>query len=564
VRPTALPPFPPQVSVMLPAAEDGTVVGRKLQLPVKEVLGSKSSQADVFRAVGMPAVRACADGCNATVLAYGQTGAGKTFTMSGVCDETADESVSLSGLVPRAIHELFRLCDTDVCTIRASYVELYGDQLMDLLVDEATPAPEWHRPTATLSGVRRGTGLAIVEDPATKLTRVAGLRQCPVVDATSATALFLQGEENRVIGSHALNERSTRSHTVFTLHLERRVTALSSESLIGTEEVVSSKLNLVDLAGSERVSKTGSSGVTLREAGDINKSLSVLEQVVRALVKQANSSTALVGHVPFRSSSLTALLKDSLGGDCHTSLVACVWPAARHSSESCRTLRFASRMLRVPSRPIRHVLRLAPPGASSGPCPTCSRLEHRVRILEHENTLLRLDLSLRDQLGSLSAEPPSRLIPVGPDLLESFLALPRPDSGVLSLDELKCLSSVRSVGDLTTLLGLLKAKLARGSDTRRAVSPIVSPSRTTAVAAPSRDGKRALLAAVEDLKSRAAAVATAKEAMNELLSLAQSSSVTADLASRLKAAKAAYGDAHAAFKRAEGAVAIARARLKAA
>jgi kinesin family protein 6/9 len=163
-----------------------------------------------------------------------------------------------------------------------------------------------------------------------------------VVCDTEEDALncLFEGELARTVSSHQLNQRSSRSHTVFTLHIESRSRVESSD------KVVYSKLHLVDLAGSERTKKTGSSGLTLKEATFINKSLSFLEQVVIAL----SSSTR--DHIPYRQSKLTNLLRDSLGGNCKTVMVANVWPEGSHLEETVSTLKFATRMMRVSNEAI--------------------------------------------------------------------------------------------------------------------------------------------------------------------------------------------------------------------
>merc|ERR1719335_959428 len=150
--------------------------------------------------------------------------------------------------------------------------------------------------------------------------------------------IFFEGDRHRHVAEHALNKGSTRSHCVFTIHVESRSRVES------TEKIIASKLNLVDLAGSERVKKTGTDGAMLREAAYINKSLSFLEQVVVALGSKHRDSS---GHVPYRQSKLTHMLKDSLGGNCKTTMIANVWPEATKIEETASTLHFATRMMRV-------------------------------------------------------------------------------------------------------------------------------------------------------------------------------------------------------------------------
>ncbi len=154
---------------------------------------------------------------------------------------------------------------------------------------------------------------------------------------------LFEGMSNRTVSEHLLNKTSSRSHTVFTLHIESRSRVESQD------KVIFSKLHLVDLAGSERTKKTGSKGVQLKEAMFINKSLSYLEQVVVALSEKKRD------HVPYRQSRLTNLLRDSLGGNCRTLMIANIWPEPSHLEETISTLKFATRMMRVSNEAIVNV-----------------------------------------------------------------------------------------------------------------------------------------------------------------------------------------------------------------
>jgi kinesin family member 6/9 len=154
---------------------------------------------------------------------------------------------------------------------------------------------------------------------------------------------LFEGDMNRTVSEHLLNKASSRSHCVFTIHVESRSRVESAD------KVVYSKLHLVDLAGSERTKKTGSSGITLKEATFINKSLSFLEQVVIALCDKHRD------HIPYRQSKLTNILRDSLGGNCKTLMVANIWPEPSHLEETVSTLKFATRMMRVSNEAIVNV-----------------------------------------------------------------------------------------------------------------------------------------------------------------------------------------------------------------
>ena len=203
-----------------------------------------------------------------------------------------------------------------------SYLEIYNEALFDLL------APGGINPDG-------GENLLIQEDASKGTITVKGLTLAVANSEEEAMNLFFEGETNRAIAEHQLNSASSRSHCILTLHVESRSRVESAD------RVLSSKLNMVDLAGSERVSKTHSTGAILREAMYINKSLSFLEQCVIALADRGRD------HVPFRQSKLTHYLKDSLGGNCKTTMIANIWGEAAQIDETISTLNFATRMMSV-------------------------------------------------------------------------------------------------------------------------------------------------------------------------------------------------------------------------
>ncbi len=189
---------------------------------------------------------------------------------------------------------------------------------------------------------------------------------------------------NRTVSEHYLNKASSRSHCVFTVHIESRSRVESSD------KVIYSKLHLVDLAGSERTKKTGSAGIILKEATFINKSLSFLEQVVVALCDKRRD------HIPYRQSKLTNLLRDALGGNSKTLMVANVWPEPYHLEECNSTLKFATRMMRVSNEAIVNI--------QLDPHLLIKRYEKEVRDLKQE-------LAMHDTLanrGRINYDPYSQ------------------------------------------------------------------------------------------------------------------------------------------------------------
>ena len=290
----------------------------------------------MFDRVAAKPVLGALDGLNGTVFAYGQTGSGKTFTITGGTERYVDR-----GIVPRAVTKLFseiarRANDGATYEVTVSYVEVYNDQAYDLLCDAGGGDAADDKKTAAASG-------SLTNDDAflPKVTLleaddgVIHARGCSAHRAGSeedALNLLFLGDVNRAVAETPMNLQSSRSHCVFTMAVERREP--------GALTVRRGKLNLVDLAGSERVGKSGVGGGALREAKHINLSLHALEKVVVALSDGDP-------HVPYRDSVMTMLLKDSLGGNCATAMVATVSPEFEHVFEGISTCRFALRIASV-------------------------------------------------------------------------------------------------------------------------------------------------------------------------------------------------------------------------
>ena len=174
-----------------------------------------------------------------------------------------------------------------------------------------------------------------IQDDAKGEIHVKGLSQTICKNEEEALNCLFEGETNRTVSEHSLNKESSRSHCIYTIHLEKK------SRMESTEKVICSKLHLVDLAGSERTKKSGAEGVNLTEATFINKSLSFLEQVVVSVCDRKRD------HIPYRQSKLTNLLKNSIGGNSHTVMIANIWPEPDHIEETISTLKFATRMMKV-------------------------------------------------------------------------------------------------------------------------------------------------------------------------------------------------------------------------
>lgn len=276
-----------------------------------KVFAPAATQEEVFLDT-QPLVRSVLDGYNVCIFAYGQTGSGKTYTMSG----PGVSAVEDWGVNYRALNDLFQISQSRRSSITyeigVQMVEIYNEQVRDLLCNEST------QKRLGIWNTTQPNGLAVPD------------ASMHTVQSTSDVLELMNiGLMNRAVGATALNERSSRSHSVLTVHV--RGTDLE------TNAVLRGCLHLIDLAGSERVDRSEATGDRLREAQHINKSLSALGDVIFALA-QKNS------HVPYRNSKLTQVLQGSLGGQAKTIMFVQLNPDVESYSETISTLKFAERV----------------------------------------------------------------------------------------------------------------------------------------------------------------------------------------------------------------------------
>lgn len=322
------------ITINVPKTEDkGLINSQKENWTFKfDKILHNVSQDELFEYSTKEIIQKATEGFNGTIFAYGQTGSGKTFTMSGT-----PSNYSYRGIIPRAITRVFQEIGNKPeveFQIKVSYLEIYNETFFDLL----SPIPT-HQQKGEISIQEDSKGNMIMK----------GLSIMTVNNEEEAFNHLFEGEANKTISVHHLNKESSRSHCIFTVHLEMKSKIESSE------KVITSKLNFVDLAGSERVKKTGSTGVTLKEANYINKSLTFLEQVVISLSERSKmkkhkqpSSKILNGdHIPYRQSKLTHILKDSIGGNCNTVMIATIIPEENQIQETLSSLNFAKKMMSV-------------------------------------------------------------------------------------------------------------------------------------------------------------------------------------------------------------------------
>ncbi|XP_012774143.1 kinesin-like protein KIF16B isoform X8 [Maylandia zebra] len=289
------------------------------------------SQEKVFKDLGSDVLKAAFEGYNACVFAYGQTGSGKSYTMMGAPGD--------AGLIPRICEGLFsRISEAtrwDEASFRTevSYLEIYNERVRDLLRRKSTQ-------TYNLRVREHPKGGPYVEDLSKHLVQNYG----------DVEELMEAGNINRTTASTGMNDVSSRSHAIFTINFTQAKfdAEMPSETL--------SKIHLVDLAGSERADATGATGVRLKEGGNINKSLVTLGNVISALadMSQGGVNTNLKKKsvfVPYRDSVLTWLLKDSLGGNSKTIMIATISPADVNYGETLSTLRYANRAKNIINKP---------------------------------------------------------------------------------------------------------------------------------------------------------------------------------------------------------------------
>ncbi|RAL54081.1 hypothetical protein DM860_004552 [Cuscuta australis] len=294
-----------------------------------EVFTEFASQKRVYEVVAKPVVESVLEGYNGTVMAYGQTGTGKTYTLG----QLGDEDHSTRGIMVRSMEDILENISPDTDSVSVSYLQLYMETIQDLL----NPAND---------------NISIVEDQKTGDVSLPGATVIDVRGKESFMELLQLGEAHRYAANTKLNTESSRSHAILMVNIKRSVSAreadLSAEyddsSHLATNfkphMLRKGKLLLVDLAGSERVLKSGSEGHTLEEAKSINLSLSALGKCINALAENS-------AHVPVRDSKLTRLLKDSFGGTSRTSLVVTIGPSPRHRAETASTILFGQRAMKV-------------------------------------------------------------------------------------------------------------------------------------------------------------------------------------------------------------------------
>ncbi|KAM4625912.1 kinesin-like protein KIF6 [Polymixia lowei] len=349
----------------------------------QEVFDQTAKQEDVFETIAKPVADRVLTGYNGTIFAYGQTGSGKTFTITGGAERYIDR-----GIIPRTLSYLYQRFTQDssmVYTTHISYLEIYNEVGYDLL-----------DPRHEASHLEDLPKVTIMEDSDQNI-HLKNLSLQQSANEEEALNLLFLGDTNRMIAETPMNQASTRSHCIFTVHLCRREP--------GSDTVRRSKLHLVDLAGSERVGKTGVGGQLLTEAKYINLSLHYLEQVIIALSEKNRS------HIPYRNSMMTSVLRDSLGGNCMTTMIATVAVDKRNLDESISTCRFAQRVALIKNEALLN--------EELDPALLITRLKREVQSLKEELSMVtgvqREDQLTQEEIRKLE------------ELVKTFLDDPDPE-----------------------------------------------------------------------------------------------------------------------------------------
>ncbi|RZB97310.1 Kinesin-like protein KIN-1 isoform B [Glycine soja] len=402
------------------------------------VFYEKSEQADVYQFLALPIVRdVVVDAFNGTVITYGQTGAGKTYSMEGPGILECEEQNK--GLLPRVVEGLFdsinSLDKEKTYSIKLSMVEIYMEKVRDLfdlskdniqikeiksrgiilpgvtevscILSQCNPIILFHSEVTLLFTIRHMVLCTIfTHDPSEKSNPLLdadlkNFKEITVLDPAEALQSLSRGIANRAVGETQMNVASSRSHCIY-------IFTIQQEFFSRDKRTRSGKLILVDLAGSEKVEKTGAGGRVLEEAKTINKSLSALGNVINSLTCGLQGKAS---HIPYRDSKLTRILQDALGGNARTALLCCCSPSAFNASESLSTLRFGARAKHIKESPRINYSEEKCDTSSSAASPSPSGDESSARILNKLREKLNVeDVKLLEELliqEGILFEPPS-------------------------------------------------------------------------------------------------------------------------------------------------------------
>ncbi|KAH9489789.1 Chromosome-associated kinesin kif4a [Bulinus truncatus] len=308
------------------SGEPQVVLGKDRAFTYDFAFAPNDPQVDVYSKACKKLINSIFKGYNATILAYGQTGSGKTFTMGGCYEASLEGDEDDMGVIPRVLRDIFLTIkdkDSMEYSVTVSYIEIYNEDLNDLL------CPTSQREQLS---IREETNGGI---------KIQGLKEVAVRSFEETMKCLSEGSQSRTTGATAMNNTSSRSHAIFTVNIDQRRKS-------DLNDCCKVKFHLVDLAGSERCKRTQAEGERFKEGVNINRGLLALGNVISALGEEATKRS----HIPYRDSKLTRILQDSLGGNSHTLMIACVSPADSNIEETLNTLRYADRARKIKNKPI--------------------------------------------------------------------------------------------------------------------------------------------------------------------------------------------------------------------
>ncbi|XP_040089415.1 kinesin-like protein KIF21A isoform X11 [Oryx dammah] len=337
--------------------EPQVFLGKDKAFTFDYVFDIDSQQEQIYTQCIEKLIEGCFEGYNATVFAYGQTGAGKTYTMGTGFDVNIIEEEQ--GIISRAVKHLFKSIEEKKHTsiknglpppdfkVNAQFLELYNEEVLDLFDT-----------TRDIDAKTKKSNIKIHEDSAGGIYTVGVTTRTVNTESEMMQCLKL-GALSRTTASTQMNVQSSRSHAIFTIHLcQTRMCpqidaesatdnkVISESSQMNEFETLTAKFHFVDLAGSERLKRTGATGERAKEGISINCGLLALGNVISALGDKSKRAT----HVPYRDSKLTRLLQDSLGGNSQTIMIACVSPSDRDFMETLNTLKYANRARNIKNK----------------------------------------------------------------------------------------------------------------------------------------------------------------------------------------------------------------------
>lgn len=361
-------------------------LGLSLQFPshvysYDQVFGPGATQSDIYNYCLKGPLEDFFNGYNGTVIVYGQTGLGKSYTMMGPLTGIADGENANDGIIPRVSNQVFQKINSASSNIEfqvsISYYEIYLEEIRDLLIASSQLSQTKYNVTPKIT----------IHEDKVEGVHLKGISNAFVSSAEEMQMVLSTGSRNRAVASTLMNEESSRSHAIFQIHLSQKDTS--------TGELKRLQLFLVDLAGLEKIGKTGAllHGLTIEETKRINQSLSALGNVINALTDGKST------HIPYRDSKLTRILQESLGGNSRTSLIINCAPTRYNEQETLSTLRFGSRAKSIKNHAqintelSHHALKI--------------KVEHLERVIEqNQKQIHRLEAELELTKGSRDVDIP--------------------------------------------------------------------------------------------------------------------------------------------------------------